>query len=92
MSYLNTIDEIRSYRKICDEAILKLKKLLRKHHQPTQLFWSDYNDNDDDEITDDESTDDESTDDESTDESGDEICRKIILDINSENNSSNDER
>jgi hypothetical protein len=38
MSFFTTDDETASYRKIIDEAIMKLKKLLHKHHQPTQLF------------------------------------------------------
>jgi hypothetical protein len=84
MSYLNIIDEIRSYRKVCDRAIQKLKNLLRKHRQPTQLFWSDfYNSNDD------ESSDDESTEiDESTEENDDEICRKVIREINDDDDES----
>jgi hypothetical protein len=53
MSFFATVDETASYRKIIDKAIVKLKKLLHKHHQRTQMFWYDYND--DDEITDDDS-------------------------------------
>jgi hypothetical protein len=36
-------EETTKYRKIIDDAIKKLKKLLPKHDQPTQLFWTDFN-------------------------------------------------
>jgi regulator of RNase E activity RraB len=85
-----TAEEAATYRKIIDDAIKKLKKLLHNQGQTTQLFWSHFNDDNVDDDNDDNDDNDDDDDHETTelDESSEverendyKDTKKIIQDI-----------